>query len=93
MINGKTLYQIIHNSYYHPSFMTNAFYIDVWDEGMYVLTVYADDDCGVIAPLGKQRKMPWSKFKVDDPEQLKKDVMEFMDGDITRVVHSNGKYK
>jgi hypothetical protein len=30
---------------------------------------------------------------VDDPEQLKKDVMEFMDGDITRVVHSNGKYK
>lgn len=93
MIDSKTLYKIIHTSYYRPSFATNAFYVDVWDEAMYVLCVYADDDCSVKSPLGKRRKMTWDKFKVDNPEQFKKEVMEFMDGDITRVVHSNGNYK
>ena len=93
MIDSKTLYGIIRNSYYRPSFMTNAFYIDVLDSAMHVMCVYADEDCSVKTTLGKQRKMPWEKFKVDDTEQFKKDVMEFMDGDITRVVHANGNYK
>ncbi len=93
MIDSKTLYKIIHDSYNRPGFMTNAFYIDVWDNAMYVTCVYADDDCGVKSALGKQRKMTWDKFKVADTEQFKKDVLKFMDGDITRVVHSNGNYK
>ena len=93
MIDSKTLYGIIHDSYYHPGVLTNAFYIDVWDNAMYVMCVYADDDCDVKFVFAKQRKMIWDKFKVDDKEQFKKDVLEFMDGDVTRVVHSNGKYR
>lgn len=93
MIDSKTLYGIIHKSYYRPGVLTNAFYIDVWDDAMHVLCVYADDDCSVQCALGKQRKMTWNKFKVDDTEQFKRDVLQFMDGDITRVVHSKGKYK
>ena len=93
MIDSKTLYEIIHKSYYHPSFMTNAFYIDVYEKAMYVTCVYADENCSVKSALSKQRKMPWDKFKVDDTGQFKRDVLDFMNGDIICVVHSNGNYK
>ena len=70
MIDSKTLYGIIHDSYYHPGVLTNAFYIDVCDNAMYVMCVYADDDCDVKFVFAKQRKMIWDKFKVDDKGNL-----------------------